>query len=130
MAAKKRAKKAKAPSKSKKKTKTSKIKKVKKTSKKKSKKQAKSTKPKLPKNAVGIVTHYFPHVNAAVVKILKPLSAGDEVELTGHTTKFKQRIESMQIDHVPIQKAKKGDEIGLRVKSRVREHDIMTLVGS
>ncbi len=74
---------------------------------------------------IGTVTHYFPKVNAAVVKLKKPLSVGDTVLIKGSTTQFKQKIESMQIDHVVISKAKKGDEIGLEVKDRVREHDLL-----
>jgi hypothetical protein len=31
----------------------------------------------------------------------------------------------MQIDRVPINTAKKGDEIGLLVNSRVRQHDVV-----
>ena len=76
---------------------------------------------------VGVVTHYFPHVEAAVVKLKRPLAVGDSVVIKGSTTNFEQRIESMQIDHVSIQKAKKGDEIGLHVNDRVREHDLLVL---
>ena len=74
---------------------------------------------------LGIVTHYFPKVNAAVIKLKKPLSVGDTVIIKGSTTQFEQKIESMQMDHVSIQKAKKGDEIGLEVNDRVREHDLL-----
>lgn len=73
---------------------------------------------------IGEVTHYFPHVNAAAVKILKgPVKVGEEVYVKGHTTDFKEKIESMQLDHAPISEGKKGDEIGLMVKSRVRIGD-------
>ena len=74
---------------------------------------------------IGTVTHYFPHVRAAVIKIKTPLSVGDSVKIKGHTTDFIQKVTSMQIDHVPIDSAKKGDEIGLLVDSRVRQHDIV-----
>ncbi|MFH0936040.1 MAG: hypothetical protein V1828_04215 [Candidatus Omnitrophota bacterium] len=73
---------------------------------------------------VGLVTHYFPHVNAAVIKLKAPLSVGDKIRIKGHTTDFIQAIDSMQIDRVPINAAKKGQEIGLLVDSRVRQHDI------
>lgn len=76
-------------------------------------------------NVIGVVTHYFPKVNAAVIKLKKPLSVGDTVTIKGSTTQFEQKIESMQIDHAPITKAKKGDEIGLQVKERVRERDLL-----
>ena len=72
---------------------------------------------------VGTITHYFPHVRAAVVKVSAPFAVGDTVKIKGHTTEFKQVITSMQIDRSPIQKTKKGDEIGLLVQSRVRRKD-------
>jgi hypothetical protein len=73
---------------------------------------------------VGTVTHYFPHVNAAVIKLKAPLSVGEKVKIKGHTTDFIQEVTSMQIDRVPINSAKKGQEIGLLVDSRVRQHDV------
>ena len=73
---------------------------------------------------IGEVTHYFPHVNAAAVLLLKDgLKAGDEIYLKGHTTDFKEKVQSIQLDHVSIQEGKKGQEIGLLVKSRVRIGD-------
>jgi translation elongation factor EF-1alpha len=74
-------------------------------------------------NIIGIVTHYFPKVRAGVVKLKAPLAVGDLIKIKGHTTDFTQTIKSIQIDHVPLDKAKKGDEIGLLVDSRVRRHD-------
>ncbi|MCM8770411.1 MAG: translation elongation factor-like protein [Candidatus Omnitrophica bacterium] len=72
---------------------------------------------------VGIITHYFPHVKAGVLKLKVPLAIGDTIKIKGHTTDFTQTVTSMQINHVPITKAKKGDEIGLLVESRVRRKD-------
>ncbi|MCM8795965.1 MAG: hypothetical protein NC928_04725 [Candidatus Omnitrophica bacterium] len=77
------------------------------------------------KKIIGIVTHYFPKVRAAVVKLKSPLSIGESIKIKGHTTDFTQTVTSMQINHVPILQAKKGQEIGLLVDSRVREHDII-----
>jgi len=74
-------------------------------------------------NLVGLVTHYFPHVQAAVIKLKGPLNIGNTVKIKGHTTDLAQIITSMQIDRVDISSAKKGDEIGLLVSSRVRQGD-------
>lgn len=73
---------------------------------------------------VGEVTHYFPHVSAGVIKLSKELKAGDMIRIKGHTTDFKQTVDSMQVEHVPVNEAKKGTEIGLKVKDRVRIGDI------
>ena len=73
---------------------------------------------------IGEVTHYFPHVNAAAVKLKKDgLKVGDDIYLKGHTTDFMEKVQSIQLDHVPIQEGRKGQEIGLMVKERVRIGD-------
>ena len=77
------------------------------------------------KDVIGTVTHYFPKVRAAVIKLKVPFSVGQAVKIKGHTTDFTQTITSMQIDHVSVTTAKKGQEIGLLVDSRVRQHDLV-----
>ena len=74
---------------------------------------------------LGKITHYFPHVKAAVFKTKVPLEIKDVILIKGHTTNFKQKITSMQIDRTVILKAKKGDEIGLKVAKRVRRKDLV-----
>lgn len=78
---------------------------------------------KIKENVIGEVTHYFPHVRAAVIKLKAPLAIGDAIKIKGHTTDLQQVVTSMQIDHVVVSEAKKGQEIGLLVESRVRQHD-------
>ena len=48
---------------------------------------------------------------------------GEKIKIKGHTTDFTQVITSMQMDRVDIVSAKAGQEIGLLVNSRVRQHD-------
>lgn len=75
---------------------------------------------------VGKITHYFPHVKAGVISVTNgTISLGDVLRIKGHTTDFKQKVNSMQINNVPIKEAKPGDEIGLLVKSRVRHNDVV-----
>lgn len=80
---------------------------------------------KIAEGLIGTVTHYFPKVRAAVIKLKAPLATGDVIKIKGHTTDFTQNATSMQIDRVPIKQAKKGEEIGLLVDSRVRQHDLV-----
>jgi len=84
---------------------------------------AKKTLKKQEGSLVGLINHYFPHVQAAVIKLKSPLKIGDTLKIKGHTTDLTQIITSMQIDRVDISSAKKGDEIGLQVSSRVRQGD-------
>ena len=75
---------------------------------------------------VGVISHYFHKVHAAAVKLTKAtLSVGDTIIIKGHTTDFKEKVNSIQLDHVSITFASIGQEIGLMVKSKVREHDVV-----
>lgn len=80
---------------------------------------------KEPGEVIGKVTHYFPHVRAAVIKLKAPLSIGDTIKIKGHTTDLIETVSSIQMDRAPIDQGKKGQEIGLLVNSRVRQHDIV-----
>jgi translation elongation factor EF-1alpha len=72
---------------------------------------------------IGTVVHYYPQVGVAGVVLSGRLKVGDTIHVKGHTTDFTGTVESMQIDHVEVKKAKKGDDIGIRVPDRAREHD-------
>ncbi|MFH1771185.1 MAG: hypothetical protein ABH872_00010 [Candidatus Omnitrophota bacterium] len=80
------------------------------------------------KGFLGKVTHYFPKVRAAVIKLKAPLATGDKIKVKGHTTDFTQIVKSLQIDRVVIASAQKNDEIGLMVESRVRRGDKVTKI--
>lgn len=73
----------------------------------------------------GEVTHYFPKLSVAVIKLKALVEKGDKLRIKGHTTDFKQTVNSIQLDHVSLDKAKKGEEIGLLVDSRVRQRDLV-----
>ena len=100
-------------------------KKVAKTAKKISKvKVAKIIKEK-PRKQIGRITHFYTEINVGVIELTDKVKVGDTISIEGETTKFKQKVDSMQIDRKPIKIAVKGQEIGLKVKDRVREHDIV-----
>lgn len=82
-------------------------------------------KAKAKEKILGTVTHYFPKVRAAVIKLKAPLGIGDVVKIKGHTTDFTQNVTSIQINHVSVNQAKRGEEIGLLVDSRVRQNDMV-----
>ncbi len=74
---------------------------------------------------VGKVTHYFNKIGVAVIELKDKLKVGDKIHIKGATTDFTQVIESMQINHSPVQEAGYGQSIGLKVEDRVREGDIV-----
>ena len=71
---------------------------------------------------IGKVVHYFDNIQVAVVQLEAGLKQGDEIRITGgEKTDFTQEVKSMQVEHKEIKKAKKGDEIGMKVKEKVRD---------
>jgi len=73
---------------------------------------------------IGEIIHYFPHVKAGVIKIEKnTLTLGDTIYVKGHTTDFEQKVKSMQVNHGTVEKASRGQEIGIKLRKRVRKGD-------
>jgi putative protease len=82
-----------------------------------------------PGERIGIVTHYFSNISVAVVKIESGrLRVGDTIHIRGHTTDFKQRIDSLQVEHKPVPEVGPNDDFGLKVGQHAREHDVVYLV--
>jgi putative protease len=71
---------------------------------------------------IGKLVHYFDKIKVVVVKVSDILSIGDMIRIKGgRKTDFKQKIVSMEINGQKIKKAKKGQEIGIKVKEKARE---------
>jgi putative protease len=82
-----------------------------------------------PGERIGRVTHFFDHVHAGIVLVESgELRVGDRVRFHGHTTDFEQRIDRLELEHAPIQVARAGQEVGVQVAQRVREHDEVRLL--
>ena len=74
---------------------------------------------------VGVVSHYYGHLAVAAVRLEVALAVGDTIRILGHTSDFRQRVDSMQIEHQAVSEAIAGDEIGLKVVQHAREHDVV-----
>jgi len=72
---------------------------------------------------IGKVTHYYGDLSVAIVKFNRSFSCGEKVHFSGATTDFKETVKSMQYDHKPIETAKKGQEVGIKVGDKVRQGD-------
>ncbi len=71
---------------------------------------------------IGKITHYFNKIKVGVIKLSDALSVGDEIIVKSKTEeRFKQKVSSMEIDGEKIKKAKKGQQIGLKLKDAARE---------
>jgi len=70
---------------------------------------------------IGKVIHYFSNVEVAVLKIKSALKVGDKIKFKKGDNEFDQKVSSIQIDHKKIIAGKKGDEIAVKSKKRVKE---------
>jgi translation elongation factor EF-1alpha len=74
---------------------------------------------------VGTITHVYTKIGVAIVDLSEPLQLGDTIHISGHTTDFTQKVESMQVEHQNVERAEKGQSIGLKVKEEVRDKDLV-----
>jgi translation elongation factor EF-1alpha len=72
---------------------------------------------------IGTVSHWFGNIKVAGIDLTSKLAVGDRVHILGHTTDFEQEIKSMQIMHQDVSEAGRGDDVGVKLKARVRVGD-------
>ncbi len=73
---------------------------------------------------IGEVISFFAVPSAAIIEIKQgTLKLGDTIWIRGHTTDLKQTVESMQSEHTVLTEAKAGQQVGIKVSSRVRRND-------
>jgi putative protease len=70
---------------------------------------------------IGTITHYFGNIGVAVIKLTGTLKVGETIRIVGGEVDFNQEVESMEFDHQKVNEAKKGSDVGLEVKEKVRE---------
>ena len=77
---------------------------------------------------IGKISGYFSHVSVAAIKLSAGLKVGDKIHIKGNTTDFEEKVKSMQIENDSVEKAKKGDHVGIKVPEKVRPNDTVFLV--
>ena len=60
-------------------------------------------------------------MGVAIIAVNKALNVGEKVTFQRGLEEFTQCIESMQMEHESILKAKKGAEVGVKVEKPVKE---------
>jgi len=72
---------------------------------------------------IGKIIHFFDKISVAVIELMAGLKVGETIHVVGGNRDFTQTVDSMQVEHESISKAKKGDQVGLEVSQPVREGD-------
>jgi translation initiation factor IF-2 len=75
---------------------------------------------------VGVVKTFFAKPSAAAVEVTgEDIQVGDVLWFKGFTTDFRQEVKSMQEEKQAIARATKGQLVGIQVRERVREKDLV-----
>lgn len=70
---------------------------------------------------IGTIDHYYPKVHAAVLHVESgSLKVGDHIHIRGRYYDIEDDVRRMEIDHKPVQEARKGQEVGLQLEEPVR----------
>ena len=72
---------------------------------------------------IGRITHYYNHLNVAVISLTDELKLGDKIHIVGHHTNLTERIGSMEVNHHSVLFVEPGDNVAIKVNDRVHEHD-------
>ena len=82
----------------------------------------------MPEKEVGKVTHYYDKIGVAVVKLTGSLKVGDKIKVRRGEEEFEATVDSMQIEHEPVEAAKKGDEAAIRLPQKTKEGAVVCIV--
>lgn len=71
---------------------------------------------------VGDVVHYFDKIHVAILELTDELAVGDTLKFVrAGEVLFEQGIDSMQIEHEQVERAEKGQSVGVKTAEKVKE---------
>jgi len=76
---------------------------------------------------IGKVKHFYGHIPAIVIELDEDLKIGDEiiVRKKNGEERFRQVVESMEVERKKIQSAKAGTEIAILAAGKTKEGDLV-----
>lgn len=73
-------------------------------------------------NQVGKIVHYFDKIQVGVLTVTEgTVKVGDTIRIGEEGVGFEQVVDSMQIDHKPIESISTGQEAGLKLAQASHE---------
>jgi len=70
---------------------------------------------------LGKVSHYYGKAGVAVLELQGELQVGDRIRIKRGDHFFDQEIISMQKEYQPVERASKGDSVGVQVDEKTHE---------
>jgi len=82
------------------------------------------------KEFIGKIQHYYSKIGVALLHLNNSsLKTGDSIYITGKTTGIiKTKIKEMQINHKPVQKAIKGNDVGIKLPLCRKGDDVYKII--
>lgn len=79
------------------------------------------------KTLVGEIAHYYGKIGVAALKLTGALNEGDRisVETKEGAVLFEQSVDSMQVNHAPVQSAKAGDDVAIRLSAKAHAGNLV-----
>ena len=72
---------------------------------------------------IGKITHYYGSIGVGIIELSGSLKTGDTITVKGKAGEFEQPVDSIQIEHKPVESAGKGDVVGVKMVRKVKEGD-------
>jgi putative protease len=80
----------------------------------------------LERKKVGEVFHFYGKIGVAAIRLTDDgIAIGDTVQIQGPSTNLEQTVDTLQIEHADVSRAGPGQEVGMKVRDRVREKDFV-----
>jgi hypothetical protein len=75
---------------------------------------------------IGSVIRFFDKNSIAAIKLdFGDLAVGDMIHIKGPGTDFSQKVESMEFDHKPVEKASRGQFTGIKLSQAAKPFDLV-----
>ncbi len=77
---------------------------------------------------IGKVTHYYDKAGVAIVELQAELKLGDRIRIERGDQTFEQKVTSLQKEYKSVEKAEKGDAVGIKVDQKAKEGSLVVLL--
>jgi len=77
---------------------------------------------------IGEIMDFFSQVSVIALKLSSGLKVGDLIKIKTGDDEVTHRIDSMQIDKKPVQQAKKGESVGIKINGKAHKGNKVYLV--
>jgi len=70
---------------------------------------------------IGEIFNFFERVGVIAIELTGNLNVGDTIRIVGGDKDFTEVVQSMQIEGKNVEKAKKGDRVGIQIGDKVHK---------